>query len=177
MADAALRVFFALWPDDQLRGALADLAGEVARETRGRPTARENIHLTLAFLGAQRPDRIASLHALAQRVHGSPFAVTFDEIGCFRRSAIAWLGSSVAQAELSALQERLASALRERGFPVDDRPYAPHLTLARRIEASVHRKLSAPIEWKVGSFALVASETGRSGPTYRTLADWSLVPA
>ena len=177
MAEAALRVFFALWPDAALRCALADLAGEVARATRGRPTAGENIHLTLAFLGAQRPDRVVLLRALAERVHGSPFAVTLDEIGCFRRSAIAWLGSSAAQAELVDLQERLASALRERGFPVDDRSYAPHLTLARRVEAPVRRQLPVPIEWKVSSFALVASETGRSGPTYRTLAEWSLVPA
>jgi 2'-5' RNA ligase len=177
MADAALRVFFALWPDAPLRSALADLAGRVAREARGRPTAGESIHLTLAFLGAQRPDRVAMLRALAERVHGSPFAIMLDEIGCFQRSAIAWLGSSVAQAELVALQERLASALRERGFPVDDRRYAPHLTLARRIEAPVRRQLPEPIQWKVGSFALVASETGRGGPTYRTLAEWSLVLA
>ena len=177
MADIALRVFFALWPEPSLRSALADLAGEVARETRGRPTAGENVHLTLAFLGAQRPDRIALLRALAERVHGSPFAVMLDEIGCFRRSAIGWLGSSVVQAGLVGLQERLASALREREFPVDERPYAPHLTLARRIQTPARRQLPAPIVWKVGSFALVASETGRSGPTYRTLAEWSLVPA
>jgi 2'-5' RNA ligase len=177
MADAALRVFFALWPDAPLRAALAELASEVARTTRGRPTAPGNVHLTLAFLGAQSADRIGVLRALAERVGGSPFAVALDEIGSFPRAGIAWLGASAPQAQLVALQERLTRGLREHGFVVDERPYAPHLTLARRARGSIRRSLPNPIHWRVTSFALVASETGRSGPVYRTIAEWPLAAA
>jgi 2'-5' RNA ligase len=176
MAAAALRVFFAVWPDSSLVTSLAALAAEVARETQGRPTAPENIHLTLAFLGEQPVSRMAPLCALAARVGGQHFALTLDEIGCFRKAGIAWLGASAPQLQLIALQERLAGELRARGFPIDERPYAPHLTLARRIEVAIRRSLAAPIFWKVNSFALIASETTASGPSYRSLADWPLAP-
>ena len=176
MAAAALRVFFAVWPEPSLRASLAALAAEVAREARGRPTAPENIHLTLAFIGEQPVSRMAPLCALAARVGGQRFAMMLDEIDCFRKAGIAWLGASAPQFELVALQERLANELRARGFPVDERPYAPHLTLARRIEVAVRRSLGVPIVWKVSSFALMASETKASGPSYRSLAEWPLAP-
>ena len=176
MPAAALRVFFAVWPEPSLGAALAALAAEVAREAGGRPTALENIHLTLAFLGAQPVPRMAALCALAARVGGHSFVLTLDEIGCFRKAGIAWLGASAPQLELIALQQRLASELRARRFPVDERPYAPHLTLARRVEVGIRRSLSAPIVWKVGSFALMASETTARGPSYRSLAEWPLAP-
>jgi len=174
MSAASARVFFALWPDDALRTILADLAREVGRETRGRPPAAGNEHLTLAFLGEQPSGRIVALRELAGNVGGERFSLTLDEIGCFRRSGVAWLGSSARQSDLLALQSRLSLALRQDGFPVDERPYAPHLTLARQIRASLHRSLPAPIVWDVSSFALVASELGRKGSTYHILAEWSL---
>jgi len=174
MGAATLRVFFAVWPEPSLRASLAELTTEVARDARGRPTAPENIHLTLAFLGEQAVSRMAPLCALAARVGGHRFVLTLDEIGCFRKAGIAWLGASAPQFELVALQKRLAGGLQARDFPVDQRPYAPHLTLARRIEVAIRRSLAAPIVWKVSSFALMASETTASGPSYRSLAEWPL---
>ena len=174
MPAASARVFFALWPDDALRAVLADLARGVAREACGRPPKGGNEHLTLAFLGEQPSGRIAALRTLAENVGGEHFTLTLDEIGCFRRSGVAWLGSSVRQSDLLLLQGRLALALRENAFAIDERPYAPHLTLARQIRAPVQRSLPAPIVWDVSSFALVASELGRKGSTYHTLAEWPL---
>jgi 2'-5' RNA ligase len=174
MAAGSSRVFFALWPDDALRAVLAALAREVARETRGRPPAESNVHLTLAFLGEQPAQRVKALLKLASSLGGTRFALTFDEIGCFRRSGVAWLGAGAPQPDLLALQTNLALALRDDGFPLDERPYTPHLTLARRIRTPTHRKLATPIIWEVSSFALVASELGRAEPRYRTLAEWPL---
>jgi len=178
MGGAALRVFFAVWPEPSLRTSLAGLAAEAAREARGRPAAVENIHITLAFLGEQPVSRMAVLCAIGARSGGPPFSIALDEIGCFRKAGVAWLGASAPQLELLALQQRLASELRSRRFPIDDRPYSPHLTLARRIEVAIRRRrLSAPVVWTVSSFALMASETTASGPIYRRLAEWPLAPA
>jgi 2'-5' RNA ligase len=174
MTDESSRVFFALWPDDALRAVLAALAREVARETGGRPPAESNVHLTLAFLGEQPAHRVDALLQLGSSVGGMRFALSLDEIGCFPRSGVAWLGAGTPQPDLQALQTNLALALRHDGFPVDERPYTPHLTLARRIRAPVHRRLLKPIVWEATSFALVASELGGNAPTYRTLAGWPL---
>jgi len=174
MAAASSRVFFALWPDDAVRGMLAALAREVAREALGRAPAQSNIHLTLAFLGEQASHRVEALRELASGLRAARFVLKLDEIGCFRRSGVAWLGASTHQPHLLALQANLVRALRRGAFPVDERSYAPHLTLARHIRGAIHRSLPTPILWQVSSFALVASELGREAPTYRTLAEWSL---
>ncbi len=168
------RVFFALWPDAPLRALLADLALEVARESAGRPTARNLLHLTLAFLGDQPPGRVETLRGVGAGLRARAFALTFDTIGGFRRAGIAWLGAGARQPELEALQGELAAALRAAGFVLDARPYAPHLTLARHCAVAPECRLPQPLCWCVRSFVLVESEPGRGGPEYRTLAEWPL---
>jgi 2'-5' RNA ligase len=174
MAVATQRVFFALWPDTAARAALAGLAREVALESGGRPTAANLIHLTLAFVGDQTAIRIDALRSLAGGVRARGFVLALDEIGTFRRTGIAWLGASAPRPELATLHDDLAAALRAQGFPTDERPYAPHLTLARRSVAAIDRRWVEPIRWRVTSFAMVASELAGGGPSYRTLAEWPL---
>lgn len=169
------RAFFALWPDVAARAQLAALAREVALESGGRPTAPDLIHLTLVFVGEQPATRVDTLCHLAGGIRAPRFVLEFDEIGGFRRAGITWLGSAAPPAELTALHHNLARALQPRGFPVDERPYAPHLTLARRSTTLIDRRLSQPIRWRVTSFALMASELARGGPVYRTIAEWPLV--
>ena len=169
------RAFFALWPDVAARTQLAGLAREAALESGGRPTAPDLIHLTLAFVGAQPAIRVDTLRHLAGGIQAPAFVLEFDEIGGFRRTGITWLGSTAPPAELTALHDDLARALQSRGFPVEERPYTPHLTLARRSTTLIGRRLSQPIRWRVTSFALMASELARGGPVYRTVAEWPLV--
>ena len=168
------RFFFALWPDEVSRTALASLAREVALESGGRPTASNLIHLTLAFVGPQPQIRVDSMRRLAGLIRARSFVLALDEVGGFRRTGIAWLGASSPQPELKSLHDDLARVLQSRGFPVDERPYAPHLTLARRSVTVIERCLPQPIRWRVTAFTLVASETAPSGPSYRTIAEWPL---
>ena len=169
-----LRLFFAVWPDASGRAAIASLASEVAHAAGGRATPGEKVHLTLAFLGEQPAERVAALQRLAGGIEAEPFVLALDEIGCFPGSGITWLGASAAQSGLGALHAQLEHALRGGRFPVEERPYAPHLTLARRSKTSIRRRLAEPIVWRVNSFALVASELGARGSAYRNLAEWQL---
>jgi len=173
--DKSLRFFFALWPDPPARAAIGRLAREVALETCGRPTPPDLVHLTLAFVGAQPAIRVDSLRRLAGLVRGRTFDLALDRVGVFDKAGVAWLGASTPQEELTALQRDLADALRSRGFPVDERPYAPHLTLARRATTRVERCLPEPIRWHVGGFTLVSSDTSGPAPVYRTIAQWPLI--
>jgi len=139
MADSTRRVFFALWPDAPARAMIAGLAREVALESGGRPTALNHIHLTLAFVGEQPAIRVDSLRRLAGAVRARAFMLALDEIGGFRRTGIAWLGSSTAQPELAALHDDLTRALQSRGFPVEEQydrdrsPLGAADTLAREL--------------------------------------------
>ncbi|HEY5291891.1 MAG TPA: 2'-5' RNA ligase family protein, partial [Burkholderiales bacterium] len=62
-AAATVRLFFALWPSSDLQAKLAAWAKQVAG--RGRAMRRENIHLTLAFLGGTEAALVPDLIALA----------------------------------------------------------------------------------------------------------------
>jgi 2'-5' RNA ligase len=171
---STLRLFFALWPAPQTRAALARLAEEVARETRGRAVAADNLHLTLAFLGERPVELVPRLHDVAVGVECSAFALLLDDVGCWRKAALAWLGADTPSAELLGLHRALLHGLAGAGVAVDERAYAPHVTLARRTSTMVRRRLAQPIAWDVDAFALVTSQLDRDGAHYRILATWSL---
>jgi 2'-5' RNA ligase len=172
MPDTTLRLFFALWPDPATRAAIAALARDVGKEVGGRAVSADNVHLTLAFLGEQQADILPRLCASAAAVELSAFRLTLDEVGSWRNTGIAWLGASETPDALASLHSGITRALTTLGIALDARPFAPHLTLARRITAAVRRRLPQPVVWEVGSFALVSSELDRSGARYRALETW-----
>src|SRR5271169_3164256 len=110
--DQLQRVFFALWPDAPVRAMLCELAREIARESGGRPTAPDLVHLTLAFLGEQPAVGVETLRCVGAGIRARAFTLTLDAVGCFPRAGIAWLGASAPQPDLTALQGSLAAALR-----------------------------------------------------------------
>ena len=166
------RLFFALWPAHEARGALAALARDVAARTGGRAIPPGKIHLTLAFLGETPADGIARALAAAQSVQGRAFAARLDRLGSFARSGVAWAGMSSVPPELAALSNALGSASRREGFTLESRPFAAHATLARRIERRLAEEAIDPVEWEARSFALVESDL-RTGK-YATRASWDL---
>jgi len=175
-ADAALRTFFALWPDPAARDVLAALANDTAAQAQGRATWAANLHLTLAFLGNVAATRIGGLHAIGGAVAAAvpPFTLLLDRVGAFRDAGIAWAGASATPPELERLVQLLSSALAKEGFPTERRTFQPHLTLARRCQRPAGAGVAVPIAWSVTRIALNASETLRSGARYRALADWPL---
>jgi 2'-5' RNA ligase len=173
---ASLRLFFALWPDDAARSAIAALAREVAQRAEGRPTRHETIHLTLAFLGDVEPDRVPALAAIGEAVASAapPFALKLDLIGGFRDARVAWLGAEPVPAPLATLAARLSASLAAEGFRVDHRPFAAHVTLARKCRSVPRRESVASAGWVVDQLSLVASELASGGSRYRTHAEWPL---
>ena len=166
------RLFFALWPDAGARAALAAKAGEVARRCGGRPVPAANLHLTLAFLGEVDPGAMPALRDAASLARAEAFGLELDQLGAFARAGVAWAGCRRAPAALLELQSGLARRIRDAGVALDERPFAAHLTLARRIRTPLAPEAMEPVRWRVKSFALVESVRGEGA--YRTLADWIL---
>jgi 2'-5' RNA ligase len=166
------RLFFALWPDEAARAALAAKSKEIARRCAGRPVPAANLHLTLAFLGEVDPGAIPALRRAAQPAAQAPFELALDQLGAFARAGVAWAGCLRPPPELIALQAGLAKRIREAGFAPDERAFAAHLTLARRIRQPLAPEAMEAVRWPVGSFALVESVRGEGA--YRTLAEWPL---
>ena len=166
-----MRLFFALWPDDRLRQRLESLAAGLSERALGKPIPAAKVHMTLAFLGEVPHDRFPAAVEAASRVTGEAFDLALDEIGSFRSAHVAWIGSSKGHPALTTLQAGLAGELRREGFELETRPFAAHVTLARRILRPIGRQAVEPIAWPVRDFALVASDTGRG--SYEVKRSWS----
>lgn len=166
------RLFFALWPSEAARRELAALARELAVRSGGRPAPEAKIHLTLAFLGDTPADRLGAALEAARSVPGERFLARLDCVGSFARSGVAWAGMSKLPPQLTALARDLSSALASAGFALEDRAFAAHATLARRIRRRVVAEAIAPIEWQAVRFALVESDL-RTGK-YETRESWEL---
>jgi RNA 2',3'-cyclic 3'-phosphodiesterase len=131
-----VRAFIAVDLDPGLKAAVQDLI-RALEGTRAevRWTKPGGYHLTLKFLGEiDEPtvERVkAVLRAAASRHKGFPLRL--HGTGAFpseRSPRVLWLGIE-AGPELAALQGDLEAALGAEGFPREDRPFKPHLTLGR----------------------------------------------
>lgn len=169
------RLFFALWPDDTVRAALLRARAALG-ELPGRPTLKENLHLTLAFLGATDPPRRACLEQAAAALRIPPFTLRLDRYGYWRRSQVLWLGCGVPPAPLRHLVGGLRDAQQACAVTAETRPYAVHLTLFRKLRKppGALRQMAAAVSWPVRDFALVASELDAAGARYRVLRTWPL---
>lgn len=169
-----LRTFFALWPGPEVRAELARRAALVAKACAGRPSRPESLHLTLVFIGATPPPRVAALQGLMDGIHVPRFTLRLDQHGWWRHNGIAWAGTRAAPEPLVSLQQALSRGAEKLGFSLDVRPYAPHLTLARDARRSPPAEPMPALDWDVGSFVLVASQSTAEGPRYRILHECPL---
>lgn len=174
------RLFVAVTVDDDVR----DLARRCQSALIGvgpvRWVAPEAMHITIKFLGdteiGQLPELLAVLQesALGQK----EFVAVLGGVGGFPNSSRArtlWLGVGVGAAELRLLQQQVETNLAARGFPRDERPFTPHLTIGRSRELVklpalpnelAHERVSCPVK----GMTLFESRLGRAGPNYIPLA-------
>jgi 2'-5' RNA ligase len=96
----------------------------------------EGIHLTLKFLGDQPPDRIERIGEELSRwaQGGSPLDLEIGNAGAFpdlARPRVLWVGVHEPSGRLVGSVDRLEKGLETLGIRKEDRPFRPHLTLAR----------------------------------------------
>ncbi len=161
-----IRLFFALWPDDMTRSALARLQFDLT----GSKTRYRNFHITLAFLGEQDVDVLPKLEEVLAKLEGSSMHLQIDKRAHFARNRIAWAGMRDNCAELHSLQANLVASLREQNIHfADNAIFKPHFTLAREADAPPAMEF-APIAWHAKQVALVQSLDTADGLQYDVLA-------
>lgn len=135
---------------------------------------RDTIHLTLAFLGDTPARDLDGLQALAAQAGGHRFTLALDRVGGWKRNRILWSGPSHVPQALIALVQRLEGRLRAAGFVLEERAFAPHVTLVRNASVAPAEAQVGPLQWAVDDFVLVASERSAAGARYRTIGRWPL---
>lgn len=149
------------------------------------------LHLTLRFLGPTPRDRIAEIVAVVERVaaRAAPFAVRLSGTGAFpshERPRTLWLGVTGGVDEIGALATAISAELTAAGWPLDDRPFRAHLTLARsdgvRAGPAVAQALeeaAAESDFAAGFMAdrivLFESRTGQGAARYESVHEAPLL--
>lgn len=169
-----MRLFLALWPNDQVRLALAAQRLEIARVTGGRPTMPVTMHMTLVFTGNVPSSRLFEFKLATAQVRARPFTYVIDTAGCFDSAGVAWLASAEPPKELFDLQSTLYHAIANADFDVDARRFRPHVTVTRHIEHSFAQHTINPTHWKVDRFSLIQAVQDGASVRYETLESWPL---
>lgn len=172
-AKATTRCFLACWPEPDITRYLDELSGTFRKQVGGRRVARQNIHITLAFLGDIVPPQRKAVEKLCPAMP-EIFTLSVDRVGFFRQGGIVWAGSRAPDPDLVGFVEQLRDSLRLVGFRIDNRKFVPHLTLLRRARKRPRVKFEA-VDWAIGGYTLVASELSPDGPHYSVLKRWSTV--
>ena len=170
MAIERLRLFFALWADDEVRRRVARLTRPWRSIHPYRWTAPDKLHLTLAFLGDIKPERVAELYRIGQSLPVPAFELTLDKLEFWSRPEVLCLTASAVPEPLQTLVGQLNAALDDARFPTEKRPYRPHLTLARRAWQlpTLDAKFSG-LAWKAQQCCLVESKPREMGSPYGIL--------
>jgi 2'-5' RNA ligase len=175
-------LFFALWPDADVRARIDAAARRVKEDhaPRGRWIKPHRHHLTLHYLGehADLPEElVATACAAGDRVRASAFDFALDIAGSFANRRIPWwIGCSETAPELSALWDGISAGLRTHGHPIPDgTDLVAHVTILRDADRILPPTPIAPIKWPVGEFVLIDSLLG-PGAGYTILRRWPLRP-
>lgn len=173
MADSH-RVFFALWPDQQVRHALSGMArSRVPKQAR--PVPPENLHMTLLFLGRQPAHRLADVIDAANSCeHYGDITLTVDRLQYWNDSRVLCACLTRIPPELLDIHQCLRDAMLQPGLQPDRRVYRPHVTLARGVGQAPASMAVDPLVWQVRDFVLLESMQGEQGVRYRQLQQWPL---
>ncbi|AGI25020.1 2'-5' RNA ligase [Pseudomonas sp. ATCC 13867] len=169
MSTPPLRLFFALPCPPELAEAIC--TWRTGLHLDGQGVAQANLHLTLAFLGAIPRGRKADLLAIGASLPRRAFTLQLDRLARWR-NGILHLAPSTVPDELHELAQALREALQANAFEVEQRPFHPHLTLARHVHTLPPAQPS--FEWPARAITLYSSENSPTGVRYRPLGEWPL---
>ncbi|MBA2528318.1 MAG: RNA 2',3'-cyclic phosphodiesterase [Pyrinomonadaceae bacterium] len=184
------RVFCAIGLEVSVR---ASLMRQIKRLRESVPHAqaswsrKENIHLTLKFLGEIQTSRLGKLSNGAARAVADfpPFQITLEETGVFPKHGtprVLWIGVKDGSGKLAELHARLEEECAGQGFPREDRPFQPHLTIARlrkplgaRAMAAAHYEMRfETVAVAVAELSVIRSEPGVAGSRYTLVSSHRL---
>ncbi len=161
----AHRLFYALWPDEAERAALAAAAQQLFPLS-GRPVPAADLHVTLAFIGAVDAARLDRFLELAQPLPAA--ALSFDAVEHWPKSRVLVATMRMVPQELQRSVDGLWQRLDRLGVAREPRPFKPHVTLARDVRHWRGVKAWLPVTWTARQIRLVESHPDAS-PRYQLL--------
>ena len=182
-----MRLFVAVDVSDELRERLNEICQLVGKFKGVKPVEKENLHITLMFLGEVPDRRVEVVRERLKEVKMQPFEIHLKGIGFFPsrgQMRVIWVGVEEGREEISRLAEMVGDSMRRLGFK-RDKEFVAHATIARvkRITSDDRSKLLKALEpymdedfgWmSVRDFRLKKSTLTSSGPIYEDIEVYEL---
>jgi len=180
-----VRCFVAVEVED---AAILDAIGRVQAGLMGtgadlKAVERENIHLTMRFLGDVDEGLLEEVKGLVSGVRFDSFRMELEGVGVFPnlgRPRVVWVGVTTGAEELKGIFNGLEPALVEMGFKPERRGFSPHITIARVRSGRNRGQLVDEVirsqgdgfgGFEVKHIRLKKSVLTPRGPVYSTLAE------
>lgn len=173
-----MRLFISLDIPEKIKKEILEIQNNLP-EFKGKKTEKQNLHLTLKFLGEVSESKLEEIKNKLSEIKLSGFKTKISKIGFFSKSEIRIIWLSMSDCE--KLQEEIDEKLKEI-FPKEKR-FMGHLTIARVksvkdkkgfIEYLNKTKISE-MEFSVKEFNLMQSILKSSGPDYKVLKSYPLL--
>jgi 2'-5' RNA ligase len=176
-----LRLFAAIELPDDVTLRVATLTGGLPD---ARWVARENLHITLRFIGEVDEETAEDIDAALGGVHAQAVEISLSSVGCFEsrgRVRAVWSKANGGD-RLTILQSRVETALKRVGLAPDGHKFTPHVTIAR-LKNVPTRAVAPYLEYHGGfragpftadRFTLFLSHMGHGGSHYEALAHYKL---
>lgn len=173
-----LRLFIAVEFCESVKQELSALGSRLkALSCGGNFTARDNLHLTLVFLGEVAPARVPAVLEAMGDAAGEPFSLSLSGLDKFcRRDGDLYFLAVTPHAALTQLHDTLTAKLAETQIPYDTKAFFPHITLARRCKMASHFSQSdfaafaKPVTVLVNHITLMQSQRKNGKLLYTPLA-------
>jgi 2'-5' RNA ligase len=183
-----VRLFLAIEIPGEIRDALVAFVNQLKKiAPKAKWVRRENLHVTLKFLGSTDAEKLEQIETVLRGIRSAePVALEFRGLGFFpneKRARVFWAGME-SSANLRPLAGDIDRAVHQLGFPLEERPFTPHLTLARFDPPGLPPNLGAAVRQHssrhFGSlstleFRLIESELKPTGAEYTTLQSFPFV--
>lgn len=187
-----MRIFIALDIPAEIRERIVRYTDGLRPLAAGsRWTRSESLHVTLKFVGQASDAKVEEIKQALRGIDAAPFTVGFGQTGFFpgaRRPRVLWAGVEAGDG-LPRLASAIDAALEKIGIPREEKPFHPHLTLARAgsDDAANHAFQQLPSRLPAESprfgtmtaqeFFLYKSEPMRGGSHYTKLERFPLKDA
>ena len=145
-----MRLFIAVDLSDELRERINEVLELVGKFKGVKPVEKENLHITLMFLGEVPDRRVEVIKGMLKTVKMEPFKLHLKGIGFFpsaSQARVIWVGVEEGKDEISKLADLIESSMKKIGFK-RDKDFVAHATIARvkSITAEDRRKLMKALE-------------------------------
>ena len=171
-----MRLFIAVNFDTETIEKLLEVQDRLRQLGKGNFSRKENLHLTLAFIGEVPAERLEDVKAAMDQVKFPSMELTFHDVGYFvtgrERPAQLWKISLKYNRKLEAVHNELIRVLKEAGFSPDAKSFKPHVTLARELHVKDWDKkelLPEAFSTKADHMSLMLSERIDGKLTYTEL--------